>query len=86
MAPVDEVGQRKGRSSMIYANVSRGPGGADCRNPGGADFIDYELRITNYGLRITDWMAPVDEVGQRKGRSSMNHTGVPRGPGGAYCQ
>jgi hypothetical protein len=49
-----------------------------------ADFRDYELRITDYGLRIG--MAPVDEVGQRKGRSSMNRTGVPRGPGGADCQ
>jgi len=42
------------------------------------------LWIEDYELRIG--MAPVDEVGQRKGRSSMNHTGVPRGPGGAYCQ
>jgi hypothetical protein len=49
--------------------------GRPARNsPEGADFIDYGLRIG---------MAPIALVDQRKGRSSMNHTFVPRGPGGA---
>jgi len=28
-------------------------------------------------------MAPVDEIGRLEGKCSLNHTVVPRGPGGA---
>jgi len=51
------------------------------RNPAGADFIDYGLRITNYGLRIG--IAPIAVLGQLEGICLLNHTGVSRGPEGA---
>ena len=43
---------------------------------GGADFIDYELRIG---------MAPIAVLGQLEGICLLNHTCVSLGPGGADC-
>jgi hypothetical protein len=37
MALVAEVGRLEGKCSLNLTGVSRGPGGADFHNPGGAD-------------------------------------------------